>query len=935
MSASAPKRSVSSVSSLEHASTVADGKEKEERQSATFPSSYKTEKMVLSGFLMKQGAKGPIKLWRNRWFIFDDRRCCLLYYRSQQDFVPLGSIDISAASFSFEVETLDKGQFKICVKGRDYQLQAQSKSAMEYWLKELRERRRAHSKRRLRNPAASRRRGHQLAAQGGLTGSAAEPRSALSAFPEGTMESAASNFGLDWSFLNRPLIPRSNSTAAGQKASQAAAAAKAKALQRAKEQKQQQQQVKVVEPDGGDETLGKKKSFSLNFFPTWKKLTLKRPLPPPVVHQETGQSKKDFQPDNPLSPSTTNEAILVNLQDDVEAMEREIAAKNEVIKRLTTQLNDVQIEKFASEQFIATETEQERLRLLVKRDHKIVQVEIEKQALEEEKMDVEQKAMELQHKLDDSFDQMSMFKEMLLAKDQVVMKLTNQIFELEQKDTRDASGSAQVAALEKAAQRQELLSEVQSLKDKYEAYKMQNTFLNSEVLELNRLREDDEETTTAMADKLLYLESDLCKLRSQNLLLLEEVNKPKRGGVEEEGLSQEMISKLLEDAMSSEFELGDMEEESADPSVDRYGFRKSVSGDGEDAIRSAAQKLKEQSQQLEHADTGHLVRWENYLLQRGKRELEFTSELKQLIRAGIPHEHRNEVWLLCIHALTQDQRAEKGKGYYRKLLEWKNTSVTDVFYKQIELDLLRTMPNNKYYDSPDAAGIAKLRNVLRAYSCHNPTVGYCQGINRLVAVALLYMDEEDAFWCLTAIIDALLPRDYYNQTLLASQVEQRVFREIFGEKLPRLNSHFEAYNIDLSLITFNWFLTIFVDNTPMETTLRIWDSFLYEGTKVLFRYALAIFKLNEDSLLSLTNPAALFNATRNLTLQALDLKRLAHIAFVEMNPFPMRNIRSKRTTYLTVVKTELAELENLRSRHQRSYSFQPRSSKHSASDDEC
>lgn len=46
--------------------------------------------------------------------------------------------------------------------------------------------------------------------------------------------------------------------------------------------------------------------------------------------------------------------------------------------------------------------------------------------------------------------------------------------------------------------------------------------------------------------------------------------------------------------------------------------------------------------------------------------------------------------------------------------------------KQIELDLLRTLPSNRHYDGPHAAGIAKLRRVLLAYSVHNPDVEYCQ-----------------------------------------------------------------------------------------------------------------------------------------------------------------------------------------------------------------
>ena len=49
-----------------------------------------------------------------------------------------------------------------------------------------------------------------------------------------------------------------------------------------------------------------------------------------------------------------------------------------------------------------------------------------------------------------------------------------------------------------------------------------------------------------------------------------------------------------------------------------------------------------------------------------------------------------------------------------------------LFPLHIELDLLRTLPNNKHYDGPNADGIPKLRRVLLAYSVHNPDVEYCQ-----------------------------------------------------------------------------------------------------------------------------------------------------------------------------------------------------------------
>lgn len=53
---------------------------------------------------------------------------------------------------------------------------------------------------------------------------------------------------------------------------------------------------------------------------------------------------------------------------------------------------------------------------------------------------------------------------------------------------------------------------------------------------------------------------------------------------------------------------------------------------------------------------------------------------------------------------------------------------------------------------------------------------------RLAAIALLVLeDEESAFWCLVAIVETILPAEYYSKTLTASQVSRRV---VCGSPIP-------------------------------------------------------------------------------------------------------------------------------------------------------
>merc|ERR1719419_1257433 len=117
--------------------------------------------------------------------------------------------------------------------------------------------------------------------------------------------------------------------------------------------------------------------------------------------------------------------------------------------------------------------------------------------------------------------------------------------------------------------------------------------------------------------------------------------------------------------------------------------------------------------------------------------------------------------------------------------------------RQIEVDLLRTLPENRHYQCLSSDGIPQLRRVLLAYAVHNPEIGYCQGLNRIAAIALLFLGEEDSFWCLVAIVESLLSSDHYSKTLLASHVDQRVLKDLVADKLPKLYAHFDAYRVDM------------------------------------------------------------------------------------------------------------------------------------------
>lgn len=46
-----------------------------------------------------------------------------------------------------------------------------------------------------------------------------------------------------------------------------------------------------------------------------------------------------------------------------------------------------------------------------------------------------------------------------------------------------------------------------------------------------------------------------------------------------------------------------------------------------------------------------------------------------------------------------------------------------------------------------------------------------------------------------------------------------VMKRLVEEKLPNLSNHLEENGIDVTVVTFNWFLTLFIDALPTEVMI--------------------------------------------------------------------------------------------------------------------
>lgn len=118
---------------------------------------------------------------------------------------------------------------------------------------------------------------------------------------------------------------------------------------------------------------------------------------------------------------------------------------------------------------------------------------------------------------------------------------------------------------------------------------------------------------------------------------------------------------------------------------------------------------------------------------------------------------------------------------------------------------------------------------------------------------------------LHCIVERLLPADYYAPSLLGSRADQLVLTDLVAQHLPRVSAHLTGLGIDLTALTFGWFLSLFTDCLPVETLFRVWDVLFVEGHDVLFRVAIAILKLNEAEICACDSVGDLFGAISGMT----------------------------------------------------------------------
>lgn len=307
------------------------------------------------------------------------------------------------------------------------------------------------------------------------------------------------------------------------------------------------------------------------------------------------------------------------------------------------------------------------------------------------------------------------------------------------------------------------------------------------------------------------------------------------------------------------------------------------------------------------------------------------------MRKGIPSEFRGAAWFWYAGGY---ELLNRNHGLYDQLVEKVMASPSNDDKEHIERDLHRTFPDNLHFkpENADAAGpsgsnpqhptvptetqmIQSLRRVLYAFSLHNPKVGYTQSLNFITGMLLLFLPEEKAFWMLHIMTSVYLPGTH-EISLEGANIDLWILMVLLRDTMPAIYAKIASIGgaptgrgktppltvnsrlPDITLGLTNWLMSVFIGTLPLETTLRVWDIFFYEGSKTFFRVSLAIFKACERDILAVSDPMEVFQVVQTVPKKILDVNTLLEDCFVRRHRVGQGRIEELRAARRVAVRQE-------------------------------
>lgn len=166
---------------------------------------------------------------------------------------------------------------------------------------------------------------------------------------------------------------------------------------------------------------------------------------------------------------------------------------------------------------------------------------------------------------------------------------------------------------------------------------------------------------------------------------------------------------------------------------------------------------------------------------------------------------------------------------------FKKSHLSAAKQREIRQDVTRTFPELPVY--MQEKGKEALFRVLKAYSIYDAEVGYCQGLNFVVAVLLMYLTEEESFWILISLMESpsFSFRDVVRPGFPGLIQHLYIFHKLFRANLPKLHAHFQALGISVPMYATQWYITCFGSCLQIDVVANIIDLFLMQSFLIIHK----------------------------------------------------------------------------------------------------
>ncbi|VDN82148.1 unnamed protein product [Brugia pahangi] len=166
----------------------------------------------------------------------------------------------------------------------------------------------------------------------------------------------------------------------------------------------------------------------------------------------------------------------------------------------------------------------------------------------------------------------------------------------------------------------------------------------------------------------------------------------------------------------------------------------------------------------------------------------------------------------------------------------------------IHLDVSRTFPHLGFFQKGGPYE-ELLLDLLSAYVCYRPDIGYVQSMCFLGAMLLLQIHQPyQSFQAFANLLNRPLMLSFFGLRQHQMTVYFIAYDRYFEQELPKLHHHFDVLDVRPDMYLIEWVYTLYAKSLPFDVCCRVWDVLLRDGEQFIFNTALGIMHLYESEL---------------------------------------------------------------------------------------